>query len=1132
MTLDRLRIYLFGEPRFELGGTGFRFSAPPKTLPLLAYLLLHRRGAVARETLAALLWPDADQTAAYTNLRRHLHYLTKALPAAPESASWVLTTKTSIAWNGESPYWLDVEAFETELQERHLRGHAVRLYSGDLYERCSEEWIDFERERLRTLQISNLAQLCADAQKRSSYVEALQYAQLMLAADPWREDALRTIMETRMLLGDRAGAMAEYERFAARLQAELNTKPLDETAHVYRDIARSAAAPAAQQAGGDTRAATMIGRRNELATLRAQWQRAARGEGCAVFIGGEAGIGKTTLLGALCDAAAESGATVLAGAASPHEDAGYGALIAPAQAVGVDLVTPAANEEARLRTFEAFAGALETRARAAPLLIAVEDLHWAGTATLELLRYLILRLSNAPVLFAATYREFEVRLGHQLRIMRRQLGKMRRATNVALSALSREDVHELAALHGARTLSDELVRRIYERSDGNPLFVSEIVRELQRPGGAAEIVPSSIAEIVGDRLERLPARTRGFLQTAAVASPGLSAELLVRVTGVREAEALEMLDELVASHFLRENSGDTFSFAHEIIREAVYDAIAPETARLTHGRVAFALRALHGEQFDDVAATAARHFELAGIEDAALEAYQAAAQHALDVYAIDEARAFARRALEHARGDRDLFTALQVLESAAASRGDRGAQREVLEQLVKVAERLGAAERAAAALRHVDFCAGELPQVEREALERLKALAEETPEHRAAYLLREGEHLSRIGRMREAIPVLQDALCLLSGGGDADALLRCLAALYVAALSTGDRLDAIDEHIGAARARLGHRADERLSARLAFIQSAALVDREPAAAMEYSERMLEHARSAGDMWLETLAHRSCGACATRLMQLGRAREHLRVCADRTIAAGRLRDVARVRSWQVMLENRCGNFPAAEAYGADGLEAARACGAIDLVTSLSSNLSNTAVWAGDLDAAERRVREALRLGTEHGYAHPSLWSLLGEILIGKGDLRAGLQTIERAWEASSPQEDALGTLRVHVPLLLGLAYLAGGREADARACADRIRGELGAFESYYIHPQVYLWSASQLLRLLDFAADARGFSDRAQRRRDEIRGTLGDEPSREIFDAFVFNEFVADDVCVDDPLHAWFLPYEALKISAV
>ncbi len=586
MASDQLRIYLFEEPHFEWAGETRPFSAPPKTLPLLAYLLLHRSAPLAREKLASVFWPDADQVSAFANLRRHLHYLARALPNAP-AAPWLAISQKTVAWNPESPYWLDVETFETESRDRDLRARAVRLYSGDLYERCSEEWIEFHRERLRTLQLSNLSQLTSEARSRASYVEALQYAQLMLAVDRWREDALRTTMEIRILLHDRAGALGEYERFAQRLDEDLQTVPLAETTALYERIRQSTAlSPGPQATKEGTR--TLVGRRNESATLRDEWQRAARGEGRAVFIGGEAGIGKSTLLQTLRDGLTQTGALDLEGSVAEHESLPYSALINIAR-TAVENVTPqklstrerealgillpelhpaitvaaAPSQDERLRLFEALADLLERLSRKAPLLIAIEDLHLAGSATMDALSYMIPRLIAARVLFVGTYREFEVGRGHPLRMLRRHLAQTRRFTNLALSSLSREDVETLACAHAGRRLSAEILRRIYERSAGNPLFVVEIVRELAQTD--FERVPASIAEIVRRRLQRLDETACSVLKTAAVAGGSWQFELLAQVTGMGEGELILALAKLLEAHFVRQGAAvNEFEFVHEL----------------------------------------------------------------------------------------------------------------------------------------------------------------------------------------------------------------------------------------------------------------------------------------------------------------------------------------------------------------------------------------------------------------------------------------------------------------------------------------------------------------------------------------------------------------------------------------
>lgn len=982
MAGDALRIYLFGEPRFEAGGVPHLFRAPPKTLPLLAYLLLHRQGAVTRERAAADLWPDADQPTAYSNLRRHLQYLAKALPQPSEDGtpSWLLATPKTIAWNLESPYWLDIEAFESQIQERTARSRAVRLYSGDLYERCTEEWIDFERERLRTLQLSTLAQLCADARERSAFIEALQYAQLVIAADPWREDAVRTMMEIRMLLGDRAGALADYERFARRLREELHTEPLAETTETYRRIRE--ASQAVSRVAKASHAVTIVGRRNELAILREAWERAARGETQTVLVGGEAGIGKSTLVEALLETVAQSGGAILASACGAHDDNTYGAFAGIAQELGVDLLTPLANEDARLRVFEALAEALTSRARQKPLALVLEDLHWAGSAALELLRFTMLRVQRTPLLVVGTYREFELGRAHPLRALRRRMENTH-LSHVALSALNRQDACALANACAGRVLEESLLERIYDRSDGNPLFIVELVRSLRETN--REAVPASISEIVDGRLRRITEDARRLLETAAVAGSSCTPELLATVTGMREADVLAGIDELVAAHFLRQGTSADFCFVHDVIRQSVYERIDPGVARATHARVGFALQTVYAERFGEVSAATARHLECGGILDAAVEAYLIAAEHALGMYALEEAAAYANKLDGQPVDDARRFRALRVLENVAARRDDTQAQRRYAREMLEIGKRLDPERHGEALVRCIDASVSQPSADQRDELAALEALLAQVPQYVGAYSLCLGEYLNRLGDVRGSRESLERALSFFASSGDVEQLLRTITALYVVALGSGTRLEDLQERAVRMRESLGERADSRVCARLEYLHCGVLLDLDPSAAQRAAEEMLSHARDAGDLVLHALAHRCIGAAAVRRMRISEAQSHLRRSAEMTVISGRRGETAKTRSWQLMAENRCANFEVARAFGDQALGEARACDALDLVPGILGNLSNAAVWDGDSETAERLLRESITQGERAGYAQPSIQSLLGEVLVGTGRL---------------------------------------------------------------------------------------------------------------------------------------------------
>ncbi|MBN2550016.1 MAG: hypothetical protein JXB15_12710, partial [Anaerolineales bacterium] len=288
-----LFIRLFGSPRLSLDQQPLPFNGPPKTLPLLAYLLLHRSQSLERQQIAFTLWPDDPEPAARANLRRHLHWLGRLLPDLPDSHAqpWLLSSPSTIQWNPRSEYWLDVAEFERSCADSNALADAASLYAGDLLETSYDDWIFFERERLRELYFAALIRLIIQQRCARQYSQALASAQLLLSRDPFREDAVRQVIALRYEMGDRAGAIAEYERFAQRLQQEMGVAPMPETLALNETVLRqgrlagmfpSPAVEAAEPAGQppilrSTTLLPFVGRQREIERLQARWSRAARG---------------------------------------------------------------------------------------------------------------------------------------------------------------------------------------------------------------------------------------------------------------------------------------------------------------------------------------------------------------------------------------------------------------------------------------------------------------------------------------------------------------------------------------------------------------------------------------------------------------------------------------------------------------------------------------------------------------------------------------------------------------------------------------------------------------------------------------------------------------------------------------
>ncbi|MFN2459504.1 MAG: AAA family ATPase, partial [Candidatus Velthaea sp.] len=497
---------LLGPPRISAQGRPWTFAAPPKTLPLVTYLLLNREASLRRETVACALWPDHSEDDARANLRRHLHRASLALPPSPGSQPWIVSSGATIAWNAAAEAWLDIDAFERAVTLDRLE-QAAHLYGGDLLEGYDEPWLTPERERLHAAYLKLLWKLARDARAATEFEKAIAYAERLLAADQWREDALRLILTARYELGDRAGALAEYASFERRLHDELGVEPAGETQALQRLISQDSRLRVQPVAPGHKSARVVlpfVGRSGVIERLMDAWKSAREGDGTTALIGGDAGVGKSRLLSEIATRVEAEGGRVLIGGTGPVETQPYQAVIdalrqalpsllshdvAPLWMGVLSIVLPdlaarcpglrrpprldAAGERRRL--FQAIGEALGTLARSRPLLLALEDVHWAGRDTIELFESIARLAPGLPLLVVATYRDLFVP-GDIQRTLRRLQGDDV-AIGVPLGPLSRADVRVIVArVRGDTTDVERRTERLFDVSGGNALFLSEALR--------------------------------------------------------------------------------------------------------------------------------------------------------------------------------------------------------------------------------------------------------------------------------------------------------------------------------------------------------------------------------------------------------------------------------------------------------------------------------------------------------------------------------------------------------------------------------------------------------------------------------------------------------------------------------
>jgi DNA-binding SARP family transcriptional activator len=726
--MSRLRIGLFGSPSFTFDGAPWAFAAPPGCLTLLAFLA-QRREPMSRATMASALWPDAPDAKARANLRRHAHRLKKALPRI--GVEWIRDEGGGWSWNHDDAP-IDVASFLSGIGDSAQMAQAAELYAGDLLESFEHEWLVVERERLRMLYLDALRDLCAAARKRRDFADAIRYAERLLSHDDLREDALRELIVAHYEEGDRSAALATYERFVSRLRDALEVEPMPETIALGDAIAaglplqRADASPFGTDVPlGDARGTPFAGRRGELETLQRAWMRAARGFGSTVFVGGDAGIGKSRLAAEFAAIVERQGGRVLVGQTAQPEDAAYQALVAAAQrglvALGRDALDPLwasaltdvlpeirtmrpdlgtmeplDGDRARMRLHQSLARLFESIARGRPLVLVLEDLHWAGRGTIDALEAVARRGTGSPVLIVATYRLDEIGEANGLNSLVRRLLSERRATRVVLGPLRDLEIEDLIARTDTlRAAPGELAHAVARLSEGNPLFVWQLLRGYEETQTIPEREDAvrTVGDAIVARVERLAPDVRAVADVAAIVGRRFTVEIVAATGGWNEALVERAVDVLLARRLTHAAAeAGTYVFAHALIANALYERTSLTERADLHRRIArFLDESPHPDR--TTLGELARHWEAAHDRPRAYRATLRAAEAALAVFARNEAAMYARRAADLAAGDADAFAAFAIALRASERGGDVDGRKADLDRLDQIVARLGDAER-------------------------------------------------------------------------------------------------------------------------------------------------------------------------------------------------------------------------------------------------------------------------------------------------------------------------------------------------------------------------------------------------------------------------------------------------------
>jgi DNA-binding SARP family transcriptional activator len=799
---------------------------PRRQSRALLYRLAARLEPVPRAHLAFLFWPDEPDAAA----RRHLTRLLSALRAALPHPDLLLVSEESASLN-PALCQSDSDTFWRLADQPERLAEAAALYAGpfmaDFALPHAPEYETWQRQTavfLHHRYLHTLAELVARETAVSHHPTAIHYAQQYLAADELDETMHARLIALYTAVGDRTAALRQYEQCALVLERELGVSPLPAT--------RAALQPATPRPLRQTPVPPVLpsldlpltGREAQIRQLQTAVTHPATD---LILLSGEPGMGKSRLLREII--ARHDGLTLLGtsypgGETLPYEplrqalrptllEADLWAAVPPIWASELlpllpELAAalphlppplPVAAAQAQGRLYEALAQTAAAIATQSPLLLCLDDLHWADPATLGWLRYLAANRWPLGLVILAACRSPE---SINLAALRAAYSRAGRLLEVNLAGLTAVDTRALLSQITA-ALPPDMATQIQAATGGNPFFILEIMRDLQANGQLnrppAELpLPTSVRDALFARLENLPPLARQLLEAAAVLSPHLDDRLLRQTAARSEAETADGLDALLAHGLLGMANGQSsmvngqwsIAFPHGLLQTAVYQSLTPWRRKLLHRRAGEALAQFQPEN----AAVLADHFAAGEVWETAVFHYQRAAAQARELYAYEVALAQLNRA----------FALLPHLPEADAARLALLRQRLALRRaLVQLAEweadaadllRLGTAVGdAVAQLEALEaqislrVLQSDFALVEETAAAAL-ALAAQTGDRPAEARIRQtlGWHLAdALGRSREGLAQLQMACQLAREVGETAVLYQSLCNLAFAQRAEG-----------------------------------------------------------------------------------------------------------------------------------------------------------------------------------------------------------------------------------------------------------------------------------------------------------------------------------------------------------
>ncbi len=812
---------------FEVGGpSGSVALGATKQRLLLALLALRANEVVSSEQLIDGLWGEQPPPTALKTVHGHIARLRRLLESADMAE--VLRTREPGYFLQVDPDCIDARTFErraaagrralaagdVSTAEQAL-GTALTLWRGDALADCrrESEAIATAAVRLDELRLSAIEDHINARLATGNHSGVIGDLETLVARNPLRERLWSSLMMALYVSQRQADALRAYQRARDALVEELGIEPSAELRNVESAIlqgratldllvpavstpVRASAPVAARPAGWTTSGPTFIGRDADVAELIRRWKPTTTGRRACVLLRGEPGIGKTRLAAEFALISQGEGARVLYGRcdedlAVPYQPfvealrlyvetssdaelrAGLGnypnelvRLLPELPDRVADLAPPLLSDPAteQYRLFEAVVSWLDAAADCTPIVMMLDDLHWAATPTVLMLRHVLRSDRMARLFVVGTYRDSEVGDADPLARMLAEASvstPIRDLLLYSLHGLDSDSVEALVEAAAGYDLDDagrRFARTLHAETGGNPFFVNETIRSLIETGAISRTdaagsnatrstpwpdhirVPAAARDVVLRRFARLTDDAQHTLTLAAVMGPAFDVPVLQAIVELDAEPMLRALEDATLAGLIDETAADRFTFAHAIIRRALYDRLSESRRVRLHSRVAEAIEQVGTADVAERLSELAYHYADADPDKAVLYATQAA-DAALDRLAFEDAVNVARRGVAAVERARQLrrpvpveaeFDLLLALGKAELRSGQRG--RDTLLRANALAEQLGDSRRQAASLLAINR--GFFPRVGQTDSEFVEALrraietqgSEETPE--------------------------------------------------------------------------------------------------------------------------------------------------------------------------------------------------------------------------------------------------------------------------------------------------------------------------------------------------------------------------------------------------------------------